>query len=57
MTKGRQNAVSVAFSGASVACSLTWAATGAPWALWGAAGAFAVALGFVLWSYIAGTEE
>lgn len=57
MTKGQRNAVSVAFSGASVACTLTWAATGAPWALWGAGGALAVAFGFVLWGYTETKEE
>lgn len=52
MTKHAFYKASVAASGASVAFSLGWAATGGSWALWGACVAIGVALGCLVGGYI-----
>lgn len=44
-------------SGASVVFVLSWAATGAPWTLWGGATAIAIALGCVVGGYIEPEQE
>lgn len=56
MTKYQYLRASQIASGIGVAFALTWAATGASWAMWGGAGG--VAAGFALWlgSYIEGDE-
>lgn len=48
---------SVACSGSGVAFTLAWAATGAPWAFWGACCGIAAALGCLVGGYIEPQEE
>jgi hypothetical protein len=43
---------SVVASGAGVVFTLAWAATEAPWALWGACASIAAALGLLVGGYI-----